>query len=539
MECDGSVQVISKELIKPSSSTPHHLRNIKLSLLDQLSPPIYMPAIFFYEADELRGLTSSTNRSQLCRNLKQSLSNTLTLFYPIAGKIDREKFTVYCDDTGVEFIEARSNARLHDIIQEPGLDRFQKYLPVGIHEGIHIGEAGTLLMVQINFFECGGVAIGVCMSHLVADSSSLFEFMNAWAATCRGETPKSVPEFGVMARYFPARDLSYLNISPSSLMGDDKLVTKRFVFDKEKLAALKQAATGSDIMKDPTRVEAVSAFILKCFIENNFVDAKKGLFAAHMVNIRSRASISLENAFGMGCFYGAVEIGHRDRAVPKLHELASKVRRAIRTIDYEYIRETEREDRYLSDLGKLFMLQEGEADAFVFSSLCRYPMYEVEFGWGKPVLAWITSLQMKHLVILMSTRDGDGIEAWINLLPDQAQSLEEQFKLIAGKIDPLNVAVYCDDTSVEFIKARANARQPDVVQESELDQFQKYLSVELLEGIHNGEGTYLMVQINFFACGGVASGVYMSRLVADASSLFEFMNAWAATCRRTSRCPSS
>ncbi|KAL0425424.1 UNVERIFIED_CONTAM: Vinorine synthase [Sesamum radiatum] len=116
-------------------------------------------------------------------------------------------------------------------------------------------------MVQINLFECGGVAIGVCMSHLVADASSLVEFMNAWAATCRGENPKSAPEFGVMARYFPAQDLSDSNISPSLLMGNDKLVTKRFVFNKEKLAALKQAAAtgdGSDV-KDPTRVEAVSA----------------------------------------------------------------------------------------------------------------------------------------------------------------------------------------------------------------------------------------------------------------------------------------
>ncbi|KAL0380055.1 UNVERIFIED_CONTAM: Stemmadenine O-acetyltransferase [Sesamum angustifolium] len=315
MEWCGSVQVISKELIKPSSSTPHHLRNLKLSLLDQLSPPVYVPVIFFYEADQ--------------------------------------NVTVCCDDTGVEFIEARANARLRDVIQEQELDRFQTYLPVELLGGIYIGE-GTLLMVQINFFECGGVAIGVCMSHLVADASSLVEFMNAWAATCRGENPKSAPEFGVMARYFPAQDLSDSNISPSLLMGNSKLVTKRFVFYEEKLAALKQAAAtgdGSDV-KDPSRVESVSAYILKCFIENNLPDAKKSLVAGHLVNIRSRASPSLENAFGNGYFLCAAELGHDQYSWP-LPELVSKLGRAIRTIDDEYIRETEREDRYLSDLGKL------------------------------------------------------------------------------------------------------------------------------------------------------------------------------------------
>ncbi|KAK4414290.1 Stemmadenine O-acetyltransferase [Sesamum alatum] len=435
MECDGSVQVISKELIKPSSSTPQHLRNLKLSLLDQLSPPVYIPIIFFYEADELRGLSSNTDRAQLCRNLKQSLSDTLTTFYPLAGKIDPENATVYCDDIGVEFIEACANACLRDVVREPELDQIQKYLPVELLEGIHYGEGVTILKVQIKLFECGGVAIGVCMSHLVADASSLFKFMDAWAATCRGENPKSAPEFGMMARYFPARDLSESNFSPSILMGDDKLVTKRFVFDKEKLAALKQAATGSDIVKDPTRVEAVSAFILKYFIESNFLDAKKSLVVAHMVNIRPRASTSLENAFGMGCFYGSAELGQDEYSfpVPKLHELASKLRRAIRTIDDEYIRETEREDRYLSDLGRLSdLISKGKADGFVFSSWCGFPMYEVEFGWGRPVWVCTTPLLMKHFVILTSTRDGDGIEAWINLLPDQIQSLEEQFKLIAS-----------------------------------------------------------------------------------------------------------
>ncbi|KAL2234343.1 vinorine synthase-like [Sesamum indicum] len=430
MERCGSVHVISKELIKPSSSTPHHLRNLKLSLLDQLSPPVYVPVIFFYEADELRSLTSSTDPAQVCRNLKHSLSNTLTSFYPIAGKIDPQNVTVCCDDTGVEFIEARAKARLRDVIREPEVDQFQ-YLPVELLEGIYIGE-GTLLMVQINFFECGGVAIGVCMSHLVADASSLVEFMNAWAATCRGENPKSGPEFGVMAHYFPAQDLSDSNISPSLLMGNDKLVTKRFVFDKEKLAALKQAAAtgdGSDV-KDPTRVEAVSAFILKYSIDNNLLDAKKSVVAAHMVNIRSRASSSLGNAFGNGCFLCAAELGHDQYPWP-LPELLSKLRKAIRTIDDEYIRETEREDRYLSDLGKLCnLVSEGGAEVFLFSSWCRFPMYEVDFGWGKPVWVCTTAFPMNHLVILMSTRDGDGIEAWINLLPDQLQSLENQFKLI-------------------------------------------------------------------------------------------------------------
>ncbi|KAL2234342.1 vinorine synthase-like [Sesamum indicum] len=432
MDFAGSVHVISKELIKPSTPTPDHLKTLNLSVLDQLSPPVYISLIFFYEADELKGLASGTDQGEICRHLKQSLSNTLTLFYPLAGKIDPESFTVYCDDGGVEFVEARANARLREVVQDAKLEEFQKYLPVDPLGGIYVGE-GTLFMVQINFFDCGGVAVAACVSHLVADGSSLVDFMNAWAATCRGENPKTAPEFGVLRRYFPARDLSDSNISPSLLMGNDKLVTKRIVFDKEKLAALKQAAATGDV-RDPTRVEAVSAFVLKHFIENNPLDAKKSLLAGHVVNIRSRASPPLENTFGNGFFTAAAEFSHQHLLhAPEPHELVSKLRRAIRTIDDKYIRETEREDRYLSDLGRLCdLISEGEAEVFLFSSWCRFPMYEVDFGWGKPVWACTTALLVNNLAILMSTRDGNGVEAWINLLPDQVQSLESQFKLIGS-----------------------------------------------------------------------------------------------------------
>ncbi|KAL0464255.1 UNVERIFIED_CONTAM: Vinorine synthase [Sesamum latifolium] len=423
MDSEGSVRVISKDLIQPSSPTPDHLKTLNLSVLDQLSPPGYISLIFFYEADELKGLASGTDQAQICHHLKQSLSKTLTLFYPLAGKIDPESFRVYCDDGGVEFVEARANARLRDVVHDVKLEEFQKYLPVDPHRVIHVRE-GTLFMVQINFFDCGGVAVAACVSHVVADGSSLVDFMNAWAATCRGENPKTAPEFGVLGRYFPARDMFDSKILPSLLMGNDKLVMKRLVFDKEKLAALKQAAATGDV-RDPTRVEAVSAFILKHFIETNPLDAKKSLLAWHAVNIRSRASPPLENTFGNGCFSVAAELSHQHRLpAPELHELVSKLRRTIRTIDAEYISETEREDRYLSDLGRVRdLILKGEADAFCFTSWCRFPMYEVDLGWGKPVRVCTAGFQVNNLAILMSTRDGSGIEAWINLLPDKFQSL--------------------------------------------------------------------------------------------------------------------
>ncbi|BBG93943.1 hypothetical protein Prudu_002102 [Prunus dulcis] len=43
------VELITKETIKPSSPTPHHLHHHQLSFLDQLAPHAYVPFLYFYE----------------------------------------------------------------------------------------------------------------------------------------------------------------------------------------------------------------------------------------------------------------------------------------------------------------------------------------------------------------------------------------------------------------------------------------------------------------------------------------------------------
>ncbi|KAL0345822.1 UNVERIFIED_CONTAM: Vinorine synthase [Sesamum radiatum] len=77
-------------------------------------------------------------------------------------------------------------------------------------------------------------------------------FLNAWAASCRGEAHE-FPGLNLdLANNFPAQEFPDTH-SLRELMSDEKnIVTKRFVFDKEKLEALKQAATspsGSNVRR--------------------------------------------------------------------------------------------------------------------------------------------------------------------------------------------------------------------------------------------------------------------------------------------------
>ena len=94
---DINVEIINKQTIKPSSPTPIHLKNYELSLLDQLAPVCYGPLLFFYSINDQikhRKLTSVSERFQL---LKRSLSEILTRFYPLAGRIKDTNASIECN----------------------------------------------------------------------------------------------------------------------------------------------------------------------------------------------------------------------------------------------------------------------------------------------------------------------------------------------------------------------------------------------------------------------------------------------------------
>ncbi|XP_019198382.1 PREDICTED: vinorine synthase-like [Ipomoea nil] len=266
------VELLSEEMmIKPSSPTPPHLKTLKLSFIDQTSPPIFQNYIFFFNH-------ATADSSQL---LKQSLSKVLTLFYPLAGRIKGNDF-IDCSDDGALWVEARVHGFLKDVVGNPLMEELEKFLPIETQNNGN-NDSELLLGVRVNYFLDGGIAVAVCVSHKIGDGLSLINFVNAWAVTARegdaaaGKIPP--PNFGLVSSLFPptTMDLSQFGFSPTLGVAREKIVTRRVVFDKEKLAALKKsAAAESSRVGNPTRVEALSAFMWKQFSwtaqRNDFID---------------------------------------------------------------------------------------------------------------------------------------------------------------------------------------------------------------------------------------------------------------------------
>ena len=60
--------------------------------------------------------------------LKKSLSEILTLYYPLAGKI-KDDLCIDCNDDGAYFVEAQVNVCLSEFLSQPDLLILHKFLP--------------------------------------------------------------------------------------------------------------------------------------------------------------------------------------------------------------------------------------------------------------------------------------------------------------------------------------------------------------------------------------------------------------------------
>ncbi|KAK3443271.1 hypothetical protein EUGRSUZ_B03226 [Eucalyptus grandis] len=398
---DVEVEVISSDIVKPSSPTPDHLRHYKLSFLDQIQVPVFMPWILFFPRDDHLSL------DEKCSNIRRSLAEALTRFYPLAGRV-RDNLYIDCNDEGALYVEARVRCKLSDILENPVPRVLNRFLPRELDDVQDLAVA-----VQVNFFECGGLALALLISHKVADALSIFTFLNAWAATARGDADIIDPCFD-----------------------------SRFVFDataifslREQFANLNSAAAADPQCCRPTRVEALSSFLWSRYMASTQpVDARgdKLYTVLHAVNLRTRMEPPISGHHFGNISRVAVAVPTKDAGTDGGYEIVHQVREAIKQVDRQYIEKLQDGEGYLNWLKeRSARISQGEVVSFSFTSMCRFPIYEADFGWGKPAWVGSASLTFKNLIVFVDTKSGDGIEAWVHLKEDDMAKFEQDKELLA------------------------------------------------------------------------------------------------------------
>lgn len=441
---ETKVEILARNIIKPASPTPDHLRNYKLSLLDQFMNEHYGGIVFFYASNP------EEDHREKSRSLQRSLSETLTHFYPLAGRF-KDTSTIDCNDEGGYFIEAKTNCKLSDFLGKSSLEMVSRLNPTVDSVTMELS-GGAMLLVQLTTFECRGMAISFCLQHRFCDLSSVVSFIKSWTAIARGlREAAELPEF-ISSSLFPPKDLPPLPVVSVS-MGNR--ITTKLLFDGSKIAALKSKAYSSSSSVSEisgevkqskylffSRVEVVVALILKCIISaeksasklsNQDPNPKPSVFF-QSVNLRKRMVPPLsENSIG-NLFWMLPILIENDM---EFHELVAKMRSETTAFFDEKVRK-------LSDGGdegslvvlesvnerKEMMEKIGMDNTYCCTSWCRFPLYEMDFGWGNPI--WVSNgvLSPINLIVLEDTKCGNGVQAWVSLFPQVMAIFERDEELL-------------------------------------------------------------------------------------------------------------
>ncbi|XP_021746724.1 vinorine synthase-like [Chenopodium quinoa] len=431
------VEINSIEAIKPSKPTPSHRKLHKLSSLDQLSPSIYVPVLFFYRAP-----LTPHDRVSLSSQLKSSLSETLTHYYPFAGKMIKDGVHIDCDDMGALFLETRAKNNLVDILTLPKLEALSMLFPDDLQW--KSSKNSRVLAVQVCYFDCGGLSIGICISSKIADACTIVTFLNDWATYARktgnSGLPSICPLFNTsLSILFPPSDQI---VVPEIEFTIANVVTRRYVFHSTKISELKaNIVSNSKILENPTRVEVVTSLMYKSIIQANKIRSLglvKTFMLAQTVNMRPRMVPSLpRNTIGNIVWYFPVIIIDNDDI--SLETLATQMRESFLKL-CDVAKNVE---------GKGWLLIEGKLvndaehslnNAYKFSSWCRYPIYEVDFGWGSPIWVSTAEYPYQNSVIMMDSKDGEGIEAWVTLDEEVMYVFQSDEELL--KFASLNPSIY-------------------------------------------------------------------------------------------------
>lgn len=149
------------------------------------------------------------------------------------GKIKDRDF-IDCNDEGVVFLEAKVKLKLPEILKNPKAE----VLDLLFADNLQWKDTNfsTLLAVQVSYFNCGGMALSVCMSHKIGDSATLVNFINDWA-TKASNSGKPVSPLFYTTSIFLSGDLPLM--PEHAIKPAENRASRRFVFDASKIAALK------------------------------------------------------------------------------------------------------------------------------------------------------------------------------------------------------------------------------------------------------------------------------------------------------------
>lgn len=422
------LSITSRTVIKPALSTHSHLKQYNLSSRDVCTPDIYIPMVLFFRCSSGSD-HSNSNGINHAERLKRSLARTLTAYYPFAGRLSSSGSYVNCNDHGVEFVEAQVTCSMSEMLDNPPNFSYNNddslgllFPPGSVWDGLKKNEndSSPLMVVQLNHFECGGIAMAVSITHRITDGCGLYTFLTHWAAVSSQSGKHIQPHYAS----WPSVDSVFSPVESHPLK--KSWITRRFVFQNSSLASIKAMVAKQGLVENPTRVEVLTALLYKSSIAASHSGFSPSVLI-QPADMRSRLKVPQTT---VGNFYWRYLIEVNNESDAKLHTLNNQMKKGkmeLKNMDMSSMDDA----KILASTAMEYISK--NYTIYICSSLCNFPLNKVDFGWGKPIKVSLADGGCPNNFVLMDSPGGDGIEAMVCLDEETMSRFESDEEIFYAK----------------------------------------------------------------------------------------------------------
>ncbi|CAL9091478.1 unnamed protein product [Musa textilis] len=434
------INVRRSTMVRPAEPTPR--RQLWNSNPDLVVPRFHTPSVYFYRPDGSADFFDAAV-------MRDALARALVPFYPMAGRLGRDedgRIEIDCNGQGVLFVEANTDASVDDFGDfAPTMELKQLIPKVDYTDDI---SAFPLLVLQVTYFKCGGVSLGVGMQHHVADGFSGLHFINSWSDVARGVGIAVQPFIDrtlLRARDPPTPSFPHVEYQPAPPMKNAPPATTSPPINPAKAAGA--AATAVSIFK-LTRAQlnllktksapggAYSTYALLaahvwrcvCVARNLPPDQPTKMYIA--TDGRQRLRPKLPEGYFGNVIFTATPValaGEVAAAGGGPAPAAGRIQESLTRMDNEYLWSALDYLEMQPDLGALVRgAHTFRCPNIGLTSWVRLPIHDADFGWGRPVFMGPGGIAYEGLAFVLPSPTGDGsLSVAISLQPDHMHKFQK------------------------------------------------------------------------------------------------------------------
>ncbi|KAJ4710284.1 Hydroxycinnamoyl-CoA shikimate/quinate hydroxycinnamoyl transferase [Melia azedarach] len=383
-----TTNVKESTIIRPAQETPKHC--LRLSDSDLLVRAVHASNVFFYRSND------SFNFFDIGL-LKESLSKVLVPFYPMAGRFGRDengRIQMQCNGEGVLFEEAESSCAIDDFGDFTDISKIKDFVAtVDTAKDI---SSYPILLIQVIRFKCGGVGIGFGLHHTLVDGLSAFNFMKSWAEVTRGLPVSILPCFdktllsvGVPSspkfdhiEYQPVPSMKTPSQNPGPISPAILKLSLDHINTLKEIAKNDPGATHKY-----TRFEIIAAHIWRCMCKARRLPSDQASKLQIPTNGRSRLNPPLPPGFIGNVIFAATTMALSGNIISEpFISTIERIHKAIKRMDDEYVKSALAYLKQFPD-PKAFKQSDHtfKCPNLLISNLSLMPIYDADFGWGRPM----------------------------------------------------------------------------------------------------------------------------------------------------------